>query len=107
MAVFVDGWTVEAAAEVAGLTEERALDLSEALARSSLVQLDDTRASPRLGMLNIIRRYVAERLAARPHVVEIGRRPADHHRALADRADRSPRGLGQDQDAVELEAEAG
>jgi hypothetical protein len=31
--VFVDGWTVPAAAEVAGLEEERALELSEALAR--------------------------------------------------------------------------
>jgi predicted ATPase len=29
-AVFVDGWTVPAAAEVAGLEEERALELSEA-----------------------------------------------------------------------------
>src|SRR5262245_35752113 len=40
MAIFVGGWTVEAAAEIAGLGEGRALDLSEALARHSLVQLD-------------------------------------------------------------------
>ena len=33
MAVFVDGWTLEAAAEVAGLSEDRALELTEALAR--------------------------------------------------------------------------
>ena len=31
--MFVDGWTVPAAAEVAGLEEERELELSEALAR--------------------------------------------------------------------------
>ena len=36
-AVFVDGWTVEAAAQVAGLDEDRALELSEALARHSLI----------------------------------------------------------------------
>src|SRR6266487_1916769 len=41
-AVFVDGWTVEAAAQVAGLSEDRALDLSEALARHSLIYLDST-----------------------------------------------------------------
>ena len=37
MAVFVDGWTVPAAAEVAAVDEDRALDLTEALARHSLV----------------------------------------------------------------------
>jgi predicted ATPase len=34
-AVFMDGWTIEAAAEVAGLDEDRALELCEALAVSS------------------------------------------------------------------------
>ena len=33
VAVFVDGWTVQAAGQVAGLDEDRALELSEALAR--------------------------------------------------------------------------
>src|SRR5215831_9095321 len=39
VAVFADGWTIEAAAQVADLEEDRALDLSEALARHSLVYL--------------------------------------------------------------------
>ena len=55
MAIFVDGWTVDAAGQVAGLDEDRVLDLSEALARSSLIQLDSTEPGPRLRMLNIIR----------------------------------------------------
>ena len=42
MAVFVDGWTIEAAAQVADLDENRALDVTEALARHSLIQLDST-----------------------------------------------------------------
>ncbi len=46
MAVFVDGWTVEAAAQVAGLDEDRALDLSEALARHSLIQPRQHRTRP-------------------------------------------------------------
>jgi hypothetical protein len=33
-------------------------------------------------MLNVIRWFVAERLAARPDVAEIGRRHADYYRAL-------------------------
>jgi predicted ATPase len=106
MAIFVDGWTIDAAGQVAGLAEDRVLDLSEALARSSLIQVDSAEPGPRLRMLNIIRRFVAERLAARPDAAEIGRRHADYYRALAERADRPLRGLGQDHSAGELEAEA-
>ena len=40
VAVFVGGWTIGAAAQVAGLDEDRALELSESLAQHSLVQLD-------------------------------------------------------------------
>ena len=106
MAIFVDGWTVDAAGQVAGLAEDRALELSEALERSSLIQLDNTEPGPRLRMLNVIRRFVAERLAARPDAAEIGRRHADYYRALAERADRPLRGLDQDHAAEGLEAEA-
>ena len=45
-AVFVGGWTIEAAAQVADLDEDRALELSEALARHSLVYLDTTELGP-------------------------------------------------------------
>jgi predicted ATPase len=106
VAIFVDGWTFDAAGQVAGLDEDRVLDLSEALERSSLIQLDSTEPDPRLRMLNVIRRFVAERLAARPDYAEIGRRHADYYQALAERADRPLRGLGQDHAAEGLEAEA-
>src|SRR6185437_7376509 len=46
-AVFVDGWTIKAAAQVAGLDEDRVLELTEALARHSLIQLDSTGHGPR------------------------------------------------------------
>jgi tetratricopeptide (TPR) repeat protein len=46
-------------------------------------------------MLETIRVFVAERLAARPDATEIGRRHADHYRGLAERADRPLRGVGQ------------
>ena len=107
VAVFVDGWTVEAAAQVAGLDEDRALELSEALARHSLVQVDSTEYGPRSRMLETVRAFVAERLAARPDLAQIERRHAGCYRALAERADRPLRGVGQTEWADRLQAEAG
>ena len=106
-AVFVDGWTVEAAAQVAGLDEDRALDLTEALARHSLVYLDPAGDGPRPRMLETIRAFVAERLAARPDVAEVQRRHADYYRALAEQADRPLRGAGQLGWCGRLDAEEG
>jgi predicted ATPase len=107
VAVFVDGWTVQAAAQVASLDEDRTLDLTEGLARHSLVDLDRTEFGPRCRMLDTIREFVAERLAARPDLAEVQRRHADHYRALAEQADRPLRGVGQTEWAERLEAEAG
>jgi predicted ATPase len=107
LAIFVDGWTIQAAAQVAGLEEDEAFELSEALARHSLIQLDPTDHGPRARMLETVRGFVAERLAARADAAEIGRRHADHYRALAEQADRPLRGLDQDHWAEGLEAEAG
>jgi predicted ATPase/class 3 adenylate cyclase len=105
VAVFVDGWTVEAAAQVAGLSEDRALELSEALARHSLIYLDSTESGPRSRMLETVRAFVAEQLAARPDVADIGRRHAGYYRALAEQADRPLRG---DREWLErLQADAG
>jgi predicted ATPase len=94
-AVFVDGWAAEAAAQVAGLDEDEALDRFEALARHSLIYLDPAGDGTRLRMLETIRAFMAERLAARPDAAEIRRRHADHYRALAEQADRPLRGAGQ------------
>ena len=76
VAVFTDGWTIQAAAQVAVLDEDRALELSEALARHSLVYVDSTEAGPRSRMLETAREFVAERLAARPDADQVGRRHA-------------------------------
>jgi predicted ATPase len=107
VAVFVDGWTVDAAAAVAALDEDQALALSEALARHSLIYLDRTDLGLRPRMLETIRAFVAERLAARPDLAQIGRRHADYYRALAEQADRPLRGTGQSEWLERLEAEAG
>src|SRR5262249_55122748 len=107
MAVFVDGWTVDAAAEVAHLDEERTLDLTEALAGHSLIYLDIADQGPRARMLETIRQFVTERLAARTDLAEIQRRHADHYRELAEQADRPLRGFGHGQWVARLEAQAG
>ena len=106
-AVFVGGWTLEAAAEVAALDEEAALDLTDALAGHSLIQLDIGEHGPRARMLETIRAFVAERLAARPDVLEIERRHADHYRTLAERADRPLRRGGHAEWAERLRMESG
>jgi len=106
LAVFADGWTIEAAAQVAGLAEDRALELSEALARHSLIQLDSTGPGPRCRMLGTVRAFVAERLAARPDAGEVRRRHAEYYRGLAGQADRPLRGAGQGEWLERLQAEA-
>jgi predicted ATPase len=106
-AVFTDGWTIPAAAAVAAVEEDRALELSEALARHSLVYVDSTELGPRSRMLETVRAFVAERLAARPDADQIGRRHAGYYRALAERADRPLRGAGQGEWLERLDAEAG
>ena len=106
-AVFADGWTIQAAARVAGVDEDRALELSEALARQSLFSVDSTELGPRTRMLETIRAFVAERLAARPDAAEVGRRHASYYQALAEQADRPLRGSGRNQWLERLDAETG
>jgi len=58
-------------------------------------------------MLETIRAFVAERLAARPDAAEVERRHADYYRALAEQADRPLRGVGHLEWAERLEADEG
>ena len=106
-AVFTGGWTIPAAAQVAGLDEDRALELSEALARHSLVYLDSTGPGSRTRMLETVREFVAEKLAARPDADQIGRRHAGYYQALAEQADRPLRGPGRSEWLERLQAEEG
>jgi predicted ATPase/class 3 adenylate cyclase len=106
VAVFTDGWTIDAAARVAGLEEDRALELLEALARHSLVQLDPSSAASRCRMLETVRAFVTERLAARPDAAKIQRQHADYYRALVEQADRPLRGADQREWLERLQADA-
>ncbi|HSR84329.1 MAG TPA: DUF4062 domain-containing protein [Streptosporangiaceae bacterium] len=107
MAVFVDGWTFDAAAAVAGLSEDRALELTEALVRHSLVLADAAGPAPRSQMLETIREFVAERLATRGDVEEVRRRHAECYRGVAEQAEPHLRGFGLAEWLDRLHAETG
>jgi predicted ATPase/predicted negative regulator of RcsB-dependent stress response len=104
-AAFTDGWTVDAVALVAGLSEDQALELTEALARHSLVQPSGAEPEPRSRMLETVREFVAERLDGRPDAEEIRRAHAGYYRALVERAAGPLRRGGHDEWAARLEAE--
>jgi hypothetical protein len=78
LAVFVDGWTVDAATEVADLGEDETLDLLDALAGHSLVTVDAVDPEPRFHMLVAVRELAAERLAAGDDAADVERRHAEY-----------------------------
>jgi predicted ATPase len=106
LAVFVDGWTIEAAAAAGDLGEDRTLDLIEALARQSLVRVDTRVHEPRFRMLETVREFIAERSATNTHLADVQRRHANYFRDLAERADRPLRGVGQAEWTERLQTEA-
>jgi predicted ATPase len=106
-AVFVDGWTIQAAAQVAAVDEDRALELCEALARHSLVDISNTEMGPRSRMLETIRAFVAERLAARPDAAEVALHHAACYRALGEQADGPLRGPSPNEWLKRLDVEVG
>jgi predicted ATPase len=87
LSVFVDGWTIQAATQVAGLTDDLTLDLLDALAGQSLVTVEATAAGPRFRMLVSVRELAAERLADGPDGADVERRHARYFGALVENAD--------------------
>jgi predicted ATPase len=106
-AVFVDGWTISAVAQVAQVDEDLALELSEQLAGHSLIYSDSSQAGSRTRMLETVREFVTEQLAARADAGQIERRHADYYRALAEQADRPLRSAGRGEWLERLDADAG
>jgi predicted ATPase len=87
MSVFVDGWTFEAAVDVADLTEDRTLDLLDALAGHSLIAVDAVDPGPRFHMLVAVRDFARERLADSEDLADVERRHAEHFGAFVANAD--------------------
>jgi predicted ATPase/class 3 adenylate cyclase len=89
LAVFAGGWTLEAAEQVCGPTSELGLDLLDGLASladKSLVRADEDAAEPRFSMLQVIREFALDKLAAGPDADAVRRRHAEYVMAFAERA---------------------
>ena len=84
LSVFVGGFDLDAAASVGELDEFEALDILDSLVRKSLLHVDRTDTEVRYRMLETIRQFAEEALAATGTGDEIRNRHADY---FADRAD--------------------
>jgi tetratricopeptide (TPR) repeat protein len=104
LAVFAGGATLRSAEEICAAD----LDTLAALVDSSLVKVVDAAGTSRLLMLETIREYAAERLAADPELTEqMARRHAEHYAAMAQRLwDQRRRAASAAAAVAELEAEA-
>jgi non-specific serine/threonine protein kinase len=101
LAVFAGGWTLEAAAAVCALPIERSLDRLEALVDQSLVvrQASAVAPTPRFTMLETIREFGLERLAAGGNEVSVRDGHACYYRDLVATLDFSLRHSTQADDA--------
>lgn len=105
LAVFVGGFTLAAAEHVA----EQDIDVLEAvesLLRNNLLKDERARSDePRLGMLETIREYALDRLAARGDADDVRRRHVDHYVALSEEAEDALLGARQREWLELLDAE--
>jgi predicted ATPase len=105
LAVFSNGWTIEAAANVGDVDEDSALELIEALAIQSLVHVDTSASIPRFGMLETVREFIAEQPETNTLLAAARRQHANYFRDLAERADRPLRSWQQVEWAQRLQIE--
>jgi predicted ATPase/predicted Ser/Thr protein kinase len=109
LAVFVDGWTLEAAEAVCAVPgEPLVLDALESLLDKSLLrQRDSADGGVRFGTLESIREYALYRLIQRGELNELRGRHADHYLALAEAAEPELVAANQAAWVRRLTAEAG
>jgi predicted ATPase/DNA-binding CsgD family transcriptional regulator/transcriptional regulator with XRE-family HTH domain len=97
LAVFVGGWTLEAAAAVCNAADEldgAVLDGLQSLVDKSLVRQEPgPEGEPRFGMFETIREYAQERLAASGEAEALQQRHAAYFLALAEQAEPALEGL--------------
>ncbi len=106
VAVFVGGFTLGAAEHVAGQPDLDILDGVDSLLRNNLLTTEHARGDePRLGMLETIREYALERLAARGDGEAVRRRHAAFCLVLAEAAEPGLLGPQQREWLERLDAE--
>jgi predicted ATPase len=107
LAVFADGWTTDAAAQVCQRDELEILEVLDVLAGSSLVVVAFTDDEPRFRMLGTIREYATELLAGCDDRRAIVGRHAAYYADFLRQAERPLRGEGQGEWAHQLTNEHG
>ena len=93
LAVFVGGWTIEAAQSVCG-DDHEIVDGLASLTDKGLTRLEGTDEEPRFSMLETIREYALERLEDSGEASGRRRRHADYFLALAEEAEPNLTGTG-------------
>jgi non-specific serine/threonine protein kinase len=91
LSVFAGGFDLQAAAAVCaggGIVSDRVLDEVEGLVDKSLLVVERGAAATRFRMLDFVRQYAAERLAAAGEDAMLADRHRAYFRELAERADR-------------------
>ena len=86
VSVFVGGFTLDAATAITGLDEYDVLDIVDSLVRKSLLTIERTGTEMRYGMLETIRQFAEETLAAGGTVTEVRDRHAHYYAEQADTA---------------------
>ncbi len=108
LGAFVGGWTIDAAAAVADADGALGIDILEgiaALADQSLIVLDESEPEPRYRMLETIREFAQERLAASGEGDAVRQAHAAYFLILAEEAKPHLYGAGQRVWLRRLEAE--
>ena len=99
LAVFVGGWTLDAARAVCAAEGDMEIELLDGVAalidKSLVVPMASAAAEPRFTMLETIREFGLERLEASGEAVAAGRRHAEHFTTLAEVAEPELRGPHQ------------
>jgi predicted ATPase/DNA-binding XRE family transcriptional regulator len=101
LAVFVDGWTLEAAEAVCGAEDMPAATILDGLAglvsSSLVVQIEDSDGEPRFHLLQLMREYGWEQVVAHDEAYLLQSRHADYYCLLAEKAEPEMRGPHQRQ----------
>jgi non-specific serine/threonine protein kinase len=108
LSVFAGGWTLEAAEAVCaedGIAPEEVLDLLAGLVAKSLVLLEEGSAGARYRVLETVRQYARERLAAAGEAPRLHDRHLDWYQTLAGQAAQRIGGAEREVWLERLEAE--
>ncbi|MGH2347637.1 MAG: ATP-binding protein, partial [Chloroflexota bacterium] len=108
LAVFVGGFTLEAARAVCGNERQAANDILDELTelvQKSLVMAEDLSSAPRYRLLETVRQYAAERLSTDPEEEATRQRHTLWYGALAEEAAQGMRGADQGHRLDQLQSE--